>query len=169
MQYKAHVGRIIFIISKVYNDNNLFVNLQTQITDPDANQRREANQSEVEQGGAAFLTPCPSKRHRTVAEAPAQPTGPDWAGAAEEGDRGEIGLSEKKKVCRIYYNIGKMVSEEGGLRAKNYGWFAANSGGAIRKILPDLCGVGRTAAGKYLKKHRGGEAEFPDRTFIGRR
>ena len=64
----------------------------------------------AERGGAGergVPHSIPSKRRRKVAEAPTQPTRPDWAGASAEGDREDVGDSERKMARRLYYNIGK--------------------------------------------------------------
>ena len=45
----------------------------------DANPWRDAAKDDVEMGNVAFLTPCPSKRRRTVAAAPTQQERPAWA------------------------------------------------------------------------------------------
>ena len=36
---------------------------------------------------------------------------------------------------------------------QNQEWFAANHDGPIRKIVSELCGVGCTEVGKYIKEH----------------
>ena len=117
---------------------------------------REATKADVEMGNVAFLTPCLSKRRRTVAGAPTQQTRPTWAGVSAEGSRGDLGAFEKKMVRRIYYRLEKMLSEAGGPLSKNQDWFGANPDGPIRKIVAELCDVGRAAIGKYLKEHRAG-------------
>ena len=59
-----------------------------------------------------------------------------------------------------------MISDEGGPIAKNQEWRAAHPGDPIRQIVSELCGVCRTAVGKYLKEHMGG-SESTDRLFLG--
>ena len=98
----------------------------------DPNPWREATQRGAELGGVARLTPCPSKRRRTVAEAPTQQTRPDWADTSAGGAREDLCAFGNKMVCRLYYNIAKMVREEGGPLVKNREWFAANPDGPIR-------------------------------------
>ena len=49
-----------------------------------------------------------------------------------------------------------MISDEGGPLVKNREWFAANPDGPIRKVVSELCGVGRTAVGEYIKEHMEG-------------
>ena len=39
---------------------------------------------------------------------------------------------------------------------KNREWFAANPDGPIRKVVSELCGVGRAAVGEYIKEHMEG-------------
>ena len=73
----------------------------------DGNAWRDATRGDVELGGMAFLTPCPNKRRRTVAEAPTQQARPAWAETSAEGDRKDLGAFGEKMVCRIYYNIEK--------------------------------------------------------------
>ena len=73
----------------------------------DANPWRESTNADVELGNVAFLTPCPSKRRRTVAEAPTQQARPAWADHSAEGDRKDLGAFGKKMVCRLYYIIEK--------------------------------------------------------------
>ena len=67
-------------------------------------------------------TPCPSKRRRTVAEAPTQQARPTWAETQAEGARKDIGAFQKKMVCRLYYSLEKMISEAGGPLVKNQDW-----------------------------------------------
>ena len=122
----------------------------------DANPWRDATKADVELGNVAFLTPCPSKRRRTVAEAPTQQARPTWAANSAEGARKDLGAFEKKMVCRLYYILEKMISEEGGPLAKNQDWYDAIPEGPLRKIASELCGVGRAAVRKYLKEHREG-------------
>ena len=50
----------------------------------------------------------------------------------------------------------KMIIEEGGPLVKNQDWFDSNPDGRTREIVSELCGVGRTAVGKYIKEHREG-------------
>ena len=84
---------------------NLCVNIKSETMD--ANPLRDATKDDVELGNVAYLTPCPSKRRRTVAEAPTQQTRPEWTGASAEGARKDLGASEKKMVRRLYYILEK--------------------------------------------------------------
>ena len=122
----------------------------------ESNPWREATKADVEMGNVAFLTPCPSKRRRTVAGAPKQQTRPTWAGDSAEGTRKALGGFGKKMVCRLYYRLEKMLIEADGPISKNQDWPGANPDGPIRKIVAELRDVGRTAVGKYLKEHREG-------------
>ena len=88
----------------------------------DANPLRDATKDDVELGNVAYLTPCPSKRRRTVAESPTHQARPEWAENSAEGDREAIGAFEKKMVRRLYYSLEKMISEAGGPLVKNQDW-----------------------------------------------
>ena len=115
-----------------------------------------ATEKEAELGRVAFLTPLSPKRRRPAEEVPAQPRRPDGADAEEESDGKDLGAFEEKMVCRVYYNLERMLREAGGPILKNHDWFAENTDGPMRKIVSEFCGVGRTAVGKYLKEHKEG-------------
>ena len=121
----------------------------------DANPWRDATKADVELGNVAFLTPCPSKRRRTVAESPTQQTCPTWAENSAEAIQRPMLFREENGFPAILHPR-KMISEEGGPLVKNQYWSDANPDGPLRKIVSELCGVGRAAVGKYLKEHRGG-------------
>ena len=47
-----------------------------------------------------------------------------------------------------------MIRDAGGPLSRNQELFAGNTDGPTREIVSELCGVGRTAVGKYLKEHK---------------
>ena len=94
---------------------------------------RPVTQEEVEMGNVAFLTPFPQKRRRASVGAVAQPPRPLWAEGHSEKARKDFGAFEKRMVCRAYYNIEKLLRENGGPIGKNPEWFAENPDGPVRK------------------------------------
>ena len=50
----------------------------------------------------------------------------------------------------------EMIREDECHLSENQQRFAANPGGPTRRIVSELCGVGRTAVGEYLKERMGG-------------
>ena len=119
-------------------------------------------------GNVAFLTPFPKKPRRPTVGADPQPIRPLWADAHSEKARKDFGAFEKRMVCRVYYNLEKLPRENGGPIEKNPEWFAENPDGPVRKIVAELCGVGRTAVGKYLKEHKEGEGVLRSALSRGR-
>ena len=49
-----------------------------------------------------------------------------------------------------------MISDEVGPLVESQSWFAVNPDGPVRKIVSELCGVGRAAVGKYIAERREG-------------
>ena len=69
--------------------------------------------------------------------------------------RNDLGACEKRMVSSVLYR--RESSMRNGRRDReNPAWFAANADGPVRKVVEDLCGVGRTAVGRYLKEHKEG-------------
>ena len=111
-------------------------------------------------GECRLPRPFPKKPRESTVWAAAQPIRPLWADAHEENARKDFGAFGKRMVCRVCYNREKILREAGGPIAKNPERFAANPDGPVRKIVEDLCGVGRTAVGKYIKERKEGGCPY---------